>query len=97
MFETYRVAKSALQHASKQITQAFKQNLVGFKCTLISPDRIDNETTRNRSNWTGNGIAMEDIKKAIDWCLSCADNTVVDEITIYCNLLHDVQSKNNTV
>ena len=97
MFETYRVAKSALQHASKQITQAFKQNLVGFKCTLISPDRIDNETTRKRSNWTGNGIVMDDIRKAIDWCLSCADHTVVDEITIYCNLLHDVQSKNNSV
>lgn len=95
MFETYRVAKSALQHASKQITQSFKENIVPFKCTLITPDRLDNETTRTRSNWTGNGVAMEDIKKAIDWCLSCNDNTVVDEIIIYCNLLYNDQSKNN--
>ena len=90
MFETYRVAKSALQHASKQITQSYKQNLIGFKCTLITPDRLDNETTRSRPNWTGNGVSMKDISTAIDWCLSCESNTVVDEIIIYCNLLHNV-------
>lgn len=91
MFETYRVAKSALQHASKQITQSYKENIVGFRCTLISPDRLDNETTRARANWTGNGIGMKDLASAIDWCLSCESNTVVDEISIYCNLLHNVQ------
>jgi len=90
IFETYRVAKSALQHASKQITQSYKQNIVGFKCTLISPDRLDNETTRTRPNWTGNGIGMKDLASAIEWCISCEDNTVVDEISIYCNLLHNV-------
>ena len=36
-FETYRVAKSALSHASKQCTKAFKDNIVNFKTTLITP------------------------------------------------------------
>ena len=85
-FETYRVAKSALHHASKQISQAFKQNIVSFRCTLIIPDRLDNETSQSRDNWTGNGISMNDIAKSIDWCLSCNENTVVDEISLYCNL-----------
>ena len=35
-FETYRVAKSALSHASKQCTKAFKDNIVNFKTTLIT-------------------------------------------------------------
>ena len=30
-FETYRVSKAALEHASRQGTQAFKQNLVRLK------------------------------------------------------------------
>jgi NAD(P)-dependent dehydrogenase (short-subunit alcohol dehydrogenase family) len=35
-FETYRVAKAALAHASKQCTASFKANQVPFKTTLIT-------------------------------------------------------------
>jgi len=47
-FETYRVAKAALSHASRQGTQAFKQNQVQFRTTLITPDRLDTELSRSR-------------------------------------------------
>jgi len=39
-FETYRVAKAALAHASKQCTASFKANVVPFKTTLITLDRL---------------------------------------------------------
>lgn len=85
-FETYRVAKSALAHASKQATQAFKQNKVRFKTTLITPDRLDTELSRSRPTWTGNGIAMKDLTDFIDYATNTQANTCIDEIIIYCNL-----------
>ena len=57
-FETYRVAKAALAHASKQCTASFKANLVLFKTTLITLDRLDTELSRSRPTWTGNGINL---------------------------------------
>ena len=47
-FETYRVSKAALAHASKQGAQAFKNNLVKFKTTLITLDPLDTELSRSR-------------------------------------------------
>jgi MoaA/NifB/PqqE/SkfB family radical SAM enzyme/NADP-dependent 3-hydroxy acid dehydrogenase YdfG len=85
-FETYRVAKSALAHASKQATQAFKQNKVRFKTTLITPDRLDTELSRNRPTWTGNGIALKDLTDFIDYATNTQANTCIDELIIYCNL-----------
>ena len=85
-FETYRVSKAALSHASKQGTQAFKQNLVPFKTTLITLDRLDTELSRSRSNWTGNGINLEDISNFIHYGTKINPNTCIEEITFYCNL-----------
>ena len=85
-FETYRVSKAALSHASKQGTQAFKQNLVPFKTTLITLDRLDTELSRSRSNWTGNGINLEDISNFIHYGTKINPNTCIEEITFYCDL-----------
>jgi MoaA/NifB/PqqE/SkfB family radical SAM enzyme/NAD(P)-dependent dehydrogenase (short-subunit alcohol dehydrogenase family) len=85
-FETYRVAKSALSHASKQCTQAFKQNLVNFKTTLITPDRIDTPLSRSRDTWTGNGIDTKDIGDFIEWCIQTQNNTVIEEVVLCVNL-----------
>ena len=85
-FETYRVAKSALSHASKQCTQAFKQNIVNFKTTLITPDRIDTPLSRSRDTWTGNGIDTKDIGDFIEWCIQTQNNTVIEEVVLCVNL-----------
>ncbi len=87
-WETYRVAKAALAHASRQCTQAFKEGLVPFKTTLITPDRLDTELSRSRDNWTGNGIDCKDICKFIDYCVSTNSNTVVADITLLVNYTH---------
>jgi len=87
-FETYRVAKAALSHASKQGTQAFKQNQVRFKTTLITLDRLDTELTRSRTSWTGNGINLNDINNFIKYAVTVNSNTVIEEATFYCNLDH---------
>jgi NAD(P)-dependent dehydrogenase (short-subunit alcohol dehydrogenase family) len=87
-FETYRVAKAALHHASLQGTQAFKQNLVSFKTTLITLDRLDTPLSRSRPNWTGNGINLDDVFEFIKYVTSISNNTVVEEITFYVNFQH---------
>jgi NAD(P)-dependent dehydrogenase (short-subunit alcohol dehydrogenase family) len=85
-WETYRVSKSALKHASQQCTRAFKDNKVKFKTTLISPDRLDTELSRSRDNWTGNGIQTKDIIDFIKYSLTVNPNTVIEEVTFYCGL-----------
>lgn len=87
-FETYRVAKAALSHASKQGTQAFKQNLVKFKTTLITPDRLDTELSRSRPTWTGNGVSLTDISNFIQYATEVSPNTVVEETVFYVNFDH---------
>lgn len=87
-FETYRVSKAALSHASKQCSQAFKQGLVPFKTTLITPDRLDTPLSRERDTWTGNGVDCSDIARFIDFCITTKPNTVIEEITLYVNLTH---------
>lgn len=85
-FETYRISKAALQHASYQGTQAFKENLVAFKTTLIVPDRLDTPLTRSRPNWTGNGVDCNDIIDFIRYATTTRGNTVIRDIAFYCNL-----------
>jgi len=85
-FETYRVAKAALAHASKQCTASFKSNIVPFKTTLITLDRLDTELSRSRPTWTGNGILLEEIAAFIKYATGLTANTCVEEITFYCNL-----------
>ena len=85
-FETYRVAKAALEHASRQGTAAFKSNLVPFRTTLITLDRLDTELSRSRPTWTGNAINLKDISNFIKYATTLDPNTCVEEITCYCNL-----------
>lgn len=85
-FETYRVAKAALAHASKQCTASFKANKVAFKTTLITLDRLDTELSRSRPTWTGNGVNSNDISNFIQYAQNLDPNTCIEEITFYCNL-----------
>jgi len=87
-FETYRVSKAALEHASKQGTQAFKQNIIPFRTTLITLDRLDTELSRSRPTWTGNGIALDDVSNFIKYLLTLNPNSVVEEATFYVNFNH---------
>jgi hypothetical protein len=84
-FETYRISKAALEHASKQGTQAFKQNIVPFKTTLITLDRLDTELSRGRPNWTGNGVNLNDISNFVKYVTAVSLNTAVEEVTFYVN------------
>lgn len=95
-FETYRVSKAALEHASKQGSQAFKQNHVAFRTTLITLDRLDTELSRTRSNWTGNGINLEDVSNFIKYVTAVSPNTVVEEAVFYVNLDFGKQSHSHT-
>lgn len=88
-FETYRVAKAALSHASKQGTAAFKANHVPFKTTLITVDRLDTELSRSRPTWTGNGINLPAISQFIKFAGNLDANTCIEEITFYCNLQYE--------
>lgn len=87
-FETYRVSKAALRHHSLQWTEAFRQNQVQFRTTLISPDRLDTELSRSRPTWTGNGIDVLDICRYIQLVTETQSNTCVGEIVMWCNLEH---------
>lgn len=88
-FETYRVAKAALEHHSKQCTAAFKNNIVKFKTTLINLDRLDTELSRSRSNWTGNGVNCFDIVSYINFLTNINNNTCIEEITFYVNFNYE--------
>lgn len=83
--ENYRIAKAALEHASKQGTHAFRHNEVPFKTTLLSLDRLDTESAWKRAVWTGNGINLEDVSNAVKYCLGTGGNTCVEEMTLFCN------------
>lgn len=85
-FETYRVAKAALAHASKQCTASFKANKVPFKTTLVTLDRLDTELSRSRPTWTGNGINLNQVSNFIKYAGTLDHNTCIEEITFYCNL-----------
>lgn len=85
MFETYRTSKAALAHASKQCTAAFKNDLVKFKTTLITLDRLDTEISRSRPSWTENGINCQDVAKFINYATNINSNSCVEEVTIYIN------------
>lgn len=90
-FETYRISKAALAHASKQGTAAFKSNQVLFKTTLITIDRLNTELSRSRPTWTGNGIDLKDISNFIKYAGTLDHNTCIEEITFYCNLNYSTE------
>jgi NAD(P)-dependent dehydrogenase (short-subunit alcohol dehydrogenase family) len=84
-FERYRISKAALSHASKQCTMAFKDNLVPFKTSLLTPDRMDTPMVRDRPSWTGNGLDCNDLIKTIDYIMHTNPNTCVEEVTLWVN------------
>lgn len=84
-WETYRISKAALSHASKQGTQAFKQDQVKFRTTLLTLDRLDTELSRSRPTWTGNGQALHDISDFIKYTVNVNANTVIEQATFYVN------------
>jgi hypothetical protein len=60
-------------------------DLVKFKTTLITPDRLDTELSRSRSSWTGNGVDCGDITNFIRYATTVNKNTCVEEIILYVN------------
>ena len=84
-WETYRISKAALSHASRQGSQAFKQNQVQFRTTLLTLDRLDTELSRSRSTWTGNGQSLCDISDFINYTTNINTNTVIEQATFYVN------------
>lgn len=84
-FESYRVAKATLKHASLQCSKAFKENVVPFKTTLLTLDRLDTELTRSRASWTGNGINCVDVCKQIELIINASANTCIEEIVTSVN------------
>ena len=84
-WETYRISKAALSHASRQGTQAFKQDQVKFRTTLLTLDRLDTELSRSRPTWTDNGQALHDISDFIKYTVNVNANTVIEQATFYVN------------
>jgi hypothetical protein len=84
-WETYRISKAALSHASRQGSQAFNQNQVQFRTTLLTLDRLDTELSRSRPTWTGNGQSLRDISDFINYTTNINANTVIEQATFYVN------------
>ena len=84
-WETYRISKAALSHASRQGSQAFKQDQVQFRTTLLTLDRLDTELSRSRPTWTGNGQSLRDISDFINYTTNINANTVIEQATFYVN------------
>ena len=83
--ETYRIPKAALKAHSRQWTQAFKQNSVPFRTSLLTLDRCDTHEMRASARWTGNGIDLSDVISYIAVILSSGSNTCVEEIVALLN------------
>jgi NADP-dependent 3-hydroxy acid dehydrogenase YdfG len=64
----------------------FKTGIVAFKTTLLTIDRLDTPLSQSRSNWTGNGLDLENICDYVDLILDSPDNTCVGEIVMWCKL-----------
>lgn len=87
-WETYRVSKAALRAHSQQWTRAFKENLINFRTSLVTLDRLDTELSRSRSNWTGNGIQLNEVCAYVDLMINSAPNTCIEEIVSWVNFDH---------
>jgi NAD(P)-dependent dehydrogenase (short-subunit alcohol dehydrogenase family) len=87
-WETYRISKAALKAHSQQWTRAFKENQVSFRTSLLTLDRLDTELSRSRSNWTGNGLQLDEICDYISLIINGASNTCIEEIVAWVNLDH---------
>lgn len=91
LWETYRINKAALKEHSRQWTKAFKENLVLFRTSLLTLDRLDTALSRSRSNWTGNGLDLSEIASYIQTLLASQPNTCIEEIISWVNLDHKQQ------
>lgn len=90
-WETYRVSKAALKSHSLQWTRAFKENLVKFRTSLLTLDRLDTALSQSRANWTGNGIELSDVAAYIELLLHSKSNTCIEEIVSWVNFDHKQQ------
>lgn len=90
-WQTYRVSKAALKEHSRQWTCAFKENLVPFRTSLLTLDRLDTALSRSRSNWTGNGIDLNDVAAYIETLLHSKPNTCIEEMVSWVNFDHKQQ------
>ncbi len=90
-WETYRVSKTALKEHSRQWTRAFKENLVAFRTSILTLDRLDTELSRSRPNWTGNGIELQEVAAYIELLLQSRYNTCIEEIVSWVNFDHKQQ------
>jgi NAD(P)-dependent dehydrogenase (short-subunit alcohol dehydrogenase family) len=96
-YKTYCVAKAALEQASKQGTQGFKQGKAKFKTTLITMDKLNTDEHPHwkpewwdafwprLDKWEGTGIELEDIYNYIKFCLTLNGNNCIEETVFYCN------------
>lgn len=87
-WESYNSNKRALKHLSLQWTQAFRQNQVRFRTSLLTIDRLDTPKGRSLPSWTGNGQNLDDIAAMVALCLYAAPNTCIGEIASWVNLDH---------
>jgi NAD(P)-dependent dehydrogenase (short-subunit alcohol dehydrogenase family) len=84
-FETYRVSKATLKTHSLQWSRAFKENKVPFKTSLLTLDRLNTVATRSRSNWTGNGLSLQEIGNYVELIVWAQGNTCIEEIVTWVN------------
>ena len=87
-WELYNAHKRSLKHLSLQYTQAFRQGQVRFRTSVITVDRLDTPLGRTTPEWTGNGVALNDVHDMIELCLRCQPNTCIGEIKIWVNLAY---------
>jgi NADP-dependent 3-hydroxy acid dehydrogenase YdfG len=83
-FETYRISKASLKAHSLQWTESFKAGQISFKTTLLTIDRLDTPLSRSRSNWTGNGLNLDNICDYIELITKSPKNTCIGEIVMWC-------------
>jgi len=85
-WETYNANKRALKHLSLQWTQAFKQNQVQFRTSLLTIDRLDTPKSRSMPSWTGHALDLDDVVDMLDLCLNLGAGSCIGEIVAWSRL-----------
>lgn len=91
-FQTFRIAKLALDQASFSSTRAFLNNQVPFRTSLIRLGRLDTPVARERDNWTGNGISLDYVHSSIKSLVLAPHNTCSYCLDMDVNLNYEVLS-----
>lgn len=85
-FQTFRIAKVALDEASLACTSAFLNNQVPFKTSLVRVGRLDTELARSRESWTGNALELEYVSRIIDNLVASPRNACPFQVDVDVNL-----------